>query len=169
MQELHLLVLSGAVLFAVVIGFFTQRFPIKTVVVIVILIFLRPKDNNGGWSIPFDTNFIPGCRPINISQSQFQAQSQAQSQAQNQPDRSPSSTQFFPSVPPVSTDKKAPRSRFAAVKIKSDASGIRVRLYDTIKHQWLEENTHRMKQEPFVGQLIEVDGVAAVYSHDIPK
>lgn len=55
------------------------------------------------------------------------------------------------------------RPRFEAVRVEKLDRGVKVRLFDTRKEWWLDDELHTLGSEPRVGAIIEVAEVQAVY------
>jgi hypothetical protein len=53
--------------------------------------------------------------------------------------------------------------RFEAVRVEKLDRGVKVRLFDTRKESWLDDELHTLGSEPRVGSIIEVAEVRAVY------
>lgn len=78
------------------------------------------------------------------------------------PDPSPSPAGVL--VPAGSAAPSEPRQqRFVAVRVSEEGAPVDARLYDTKKKDWLDENTFRLDPEPALGEMLELDGVKAVY------
>lgn len=69
----------------------------------------------------------------------------------------------IPSIPPSDSGSMQKEQRFVAVKVLEEGGAVNVRIHDTKKKDWLDENTFRLEPEPALGEILELDGVRAVY------
>ena len=201
MEDLYTVVLGGAILVAVVIGFYTKTYPLRTAVFILLLVLAKPIAVNVGG---FLCNLTPsGChRDGRDGRDGINGKDGLNSQSgnegkdgqlgkdgatglageqgksgkdgrdgqlgQNGKDGKDDAT-ASPSVLLSTGNSSVPiavgatKPRFAAIKISGNSTAVTVRLFDNTKREWLDEDTHKVKPEPELGERIEVDGVQAVY------
>jgi len=84
---------------------------------------------------------------------------------------SPSPTPYVTPPKPTATPRQSSqvyvrpseRPRFEAVRVEKLDRGVKVRLFDSRKESWLDDELHILEKEPRIGSIIEVAEVRAVY------